>query len=756
MLTLTNRKTVLDNNAIITAKQKQQVGDFSAGYIDELDANMLPANALFECENVKFGLKGSVETRMGLDNILTTVPGNYRIRNVTFFNTETGTPAFLASYNDTIGKYNTSTKSFDDIITGLSSTTNVVDWFTYKNKFYVMSDDDFKVYDGTTAWNAGLTKPSTTCTAAMAVTSPKDSPTVVAGASTGITGTFLYKVTYVTATGESESGPPSTSLTVSDKKIDLSNIPIGPSGVTARKIYRTKAYGIVFYLVTTIADNTTTSYTDSTADTSLGAAIDTPLNNLDGKYTYKVSFVYGERGESEPSITSNEIEVRNGRASLTDIPIGGTGVTKRKIYRTTGDGVDDTQRLLATIDDNTTTTYDDNKLDADLGTVVDVSANIPPKFTFGLFKKQSATLWAVDAVNYPNRIYLSKPLYPEVVPDEYWLNLPNTGDTITGLAEYYGDVYVFMKRKIYKITGESIDTVAVSVVSESAGCIARNTIQHARQELIFLSYDGLFTLSRVLLSSNANTIDVKPLSVNVGKSFEDINWDYAYKATSYVYQDCYGIAFPKGTATENNICFEMTLDGKAWAKQTGKYGYAASFAVGNVEGAAELFLYIGTSAQDGKIYKYPGTSYSDDGVAINSYFITKIFDGDVPESIKRWKSIFVETEATGDWDLYLWYRKSPYEELDFGWIEKLLPLDPAFVSGTGSMPLFSSYLQFYPINQFALSATSYHAVSVKTIGKGLSGQSNYIQFKIGNNGNFNEHFKIYKIMLYFRVKKPRV
>ena len=38
---------------------------------------------------------------------------------------------------------------------------------------------------------------------------------------------------------------------------------------TSRKIYRTKAGGATYYLLTTIADNSTTIYTDNTADVSL-------------------------------------------------------------------------------------------------------------------------------------------------------------------------------------------------------------------------------------------------------------------------------------------------------------------------------------------------------------------------------------------------------------------------------------------------------------------------------------------------------
>ena len=51
----------------------------------------------------------------------------------------------------------------------------------------------------------------------------------------------------------------------------LSAIAIGPTGTTAREIYRTAAGASQLKLLTTLANNTASTYTDSTADASLGA-----------------------------------------------------------------------------------------------------------------------------------------------------------------------------------------------------------------------------------------------------------------------------------------------------------------------------------------------------------------------------------------------------------------------------------------------------------------------------------------------------
>jgi hypothetical protein len=116
----------------------------------------------------------------------------------------------------------------------------------------------------------------------IAQPAPLTAPTVAladAGAGNVNNGAHSYKVTFVTALGETDAGVVSATVTVAnsaaDGKVALNNIPKGDATTTARKIYRTSAGQAAsgpWKLLTTIGDNTTTAYTDNTADASLGAA----------------------------------------------------------------------------------------------------------------------------------------------------------------------------------------------------------------------------------------------------------------------------------------------------------------------------------------------------------------------------------------------------------------------------------------------------------------------------------------------------
>jgi len=58
-------------------------------------------------------------------------------------------------------------------------------------------------------------------------------------------------------------------------QFSISGIAVGQATVTARKLYRTAVNGSQLKLVTTIADNTTTTFADNTPDASLGANVPT-------------------------------------------------------------------------------------------------------------------------------------------------------------------------------------------------------------------------------------------------------------------------------------------------------------------------------------------------------------------------------------------------------------------------------------------------------------------------------------------------
>lgn len=135
----------------------------------------------------------------------------------------------------------------------------------------------------------------------MGIVPPVAAPTATPGAAGNLESSqtgqvpYLYYVTFVnTVTGtESNPSPASAGQTVNAKKIDLSAIPISTDAqVNARRIYRFGGTSSANRLVTEIGDNTTTTYTDNTADidlelTTMSIAHDVPPTGISFLFAHK-------------------------------------------------------------------------------------------------------------------------------------------------------------------------------------------------------------------------------------------------------------------------------------------------------------------------------------------------------------------------------------------------------------------------------------------------------------------------------------
>jgi len=153
----------------------------------------------------------------------------------------------------------------------------------------------------------------------------------------GLVGTIGDNTTTTYTDGAASVGaaPPTSNTTgTAVQKVPVSAIPLGPPGVTGRNLYRRFNGSGPYKLVTTIANNTTATYSDTTPNSGLG--VSAPATN---------------------TATGNTINV-------TAIPTGASAVTARELYMTLAGAT--ALHLVQTIADNTTTTATINLADASL------------------------------------------------------------------------------------------------------------------------------------------------------------------------------------------------------------------------------------------------------------------------------------------------------------------------------------------------------------------------------------------------------
>lgn len=217
-----------------------------------------------------------------------------------------------------------------------------------------------------------------------------------------------------------------------------------------------------------------------------------------GTHTYKVTFLYYDFEESNgsPASGAQTAGAGNNTIPLTTIPIGGYGVTARKIYRDDNDGI---YRLLTTLTNNTATTFSDTL--ATTSTLIPTDNFEPPDFT--LILTHLDRIWVAGVPGDPVTIYFSSPGFPDIFPSDNSL-LCNPRDPITAIVVYQDRIIVFNRNSMGQILGRTTDAFRYSEIPSSVGCVDTRSIQtrviNGIPVLLWLSDKGLYAY-------NGNSID---------------------------------------------------------------------------------------------------------------------------------------------------------------------------------------------------------------------------------------------------------
>lgn len=243
------------------------------GLNSKYERSLIEDNESPDCANVVFG-QGSVETRQGASKLNTGAVGSYVGDGVYTRRASTGSETMCAFWNGTM--YALAGTSFTTVPSAQSVFTAGVRVGADQDEGYLFMGNGGTTpykWNGTDFTRHGVYAPTTTAT-------------VASNATGRLTGDYRYKVTYVnTNLVESDVGPVTVTFAAVSATLRLTSIPVAPQswGVSSRRIYRTVTSGSTFNRLTTLSDNTTTTYDDNTADASLGTGAPTD-NGVPPKY----------------------------------------------------------------------------------------------------------------------------------------------------------------------------------------------------------------------------------------------------------------------------------------------------------------------------------------------------------------------------------------------------------------------------------------------------------------------------------------
>lgn len=253
----------------ITSQIKQWYLKTFPGMNTKLEEREAEGKYVARAQNCRLDEPGSVKKREPIAYFNSSTIGSGAVPSFFRYYTSGGVACWVTIHGTSAYVGDDSAGTFTAIRTGLTSGKRT-DFVVYKDLLYASNgSDDIWVYDGASdnvTWEMGSCK-------------------AVTGSSTGITKTNVsYSVTYAIGGSDDAFTPGAASneiASLSNEDVELSNIPLGPSGTTNRKIYRKdSSTGGSYKLVTTISDNTTTTYTDSTADVSGNAALPSVTDDM--------------------------------------------------------------------------------------------------------------------------------------------------------------------------------------------------------------------------------------------------------------------------------------------------------------------------------------------------------------------------------------------------------------------------------------------------------------------------------------------
>jgi len=328
---------------------------------------------------------------------------------------------------------------------------------------------------------------------------------------------------------------------------------------------------------------------------------------LTGDYKIKYTFENDQGHESDPSTASATVTASSDKINWATIVAGPTGTSKRHIYRTAAGGA--SYLFLATIDDNTTTTYTDNIADISLGTQVEEDNTVPITNIKQVFAS-SSRVYLVDSSD-GIKLWASK-IDPttsapnwEAYPSSLQLDLPFLGgrDDMQAGMFYDGDIYVFGRLSFHRISGDVATGVTIHRMPFEMGLFSPFAWQitprgivflnNTRQLYLFNNTEGMTNLGAEL-QAELDTIDV-----DAGLDGPDMSYDPQADAI-YLH---YGITSGGNT---KGILFDLASNGGStgdWDFDISYYSESQNTLYGTENGDSTLRSWFG--------YKKAGSQFSD-------------------------------------------------------------------------------------------------------------------------------------------------
>ena len=246
-------------------------------------------------------------------------------------------------------------------------------------------------------------------------------------------------------------------------------------------------------------------------------------------------------------------------APWTEIDTGRTNASKYRFERFNYNGTD---KIVFVDEVNAPVVFDSSYSSTDISESSVAGSKFVASFKDHMFYAGKSTT--------PQEIVFSVPFDEDNFTSGDGAGSIKVDDTITGLKVFRDGLFIFCENRIFKLTGVSSSTFAITPVTRRIGCLNGDTIQEFAGDLVFLGPDGLRT---VAATAKIGDTELGTISKNVQSLFDaNIRDSAQFESVVIADKTQYRIFFTKegqATSITRGVTCVMRQDGYEFSEIRG-------------------------------------------------------------------------------------------------------------------------------------------------------------------------------------------
>lgn len=210
------------------------------------------------------------------------------------------------------------------------------------------------------------------------------------------------------------------------------------------------------------------------------------------------------------------------------------------------------------------------------------------------------------------------------------------GDQITGIYSLNNSLYIFQRRAIWRLYGNSPGNFELRNVTNEVGMLDRRTLVEYDDYLVFLSDKGVYLFD----GSNLRNLTEGVINNHLDGFANKTSPAAALWGNSYI------LSYTPSGGSYNSEAIFVELQAGIWGRMTGLYANLWSVWGGSSDSGEIYFV----SSNQGSIYRWD-TGNNDDGYEIAMLYDTPSLGFGKSVNTKTLKKFYVQALASGDYDL---------------------------------------------------------------------------------------------------------